>query len=457
MTREIANLLKLALPLILAQLAQNTLGFVDTLMVGRLGSGALAGIALGSTVFHFFLIIMTGVLLAVSPLVSQAHGASDQEAAARAVRQGLWLGLVLFVPTFVLLWNIEPLLLRLGQDAETSALSSRYLRAIAWGLLPALGTTALRGFLEGLAVTRPIMVFSFIGLGLNVVANNILMFGRFGAPALGLVGTGYASSLVYFSVFAMTAAYIAFHYGGYRIFSRLRVPDFGMFRELLKVGVPIGLTLGFEVSMFSAMTFFMGLLGAAQLAAHQIALQSASITFMVPLGLSIATSVRVGQAAGRGDLRVARRAGYAGMVSSLFFMVLSALMFWFLPRFVTGLYLDVSDPANAEVISLAAAFLAIAAMFQLFDGLQVSASGALRGLKDTRVPMLITLFAYWFVGIGSGAFLGFAARLGGRGLWLGLVIGLAVAAVLLAWRFFSHMRALEQPRPGLRVPTDKCP
>ena len=445
--REIKNLSVLALPLILAQLAQNTLSFIDTIMVGRLGNGALAGIALGSTVFGFVLLVFSGVILAVSPLVAQAHGAGRPGEAGRAVRQGLWLGLLLFVPAFVLFWNAEPLLLRLGQAPATAALSSAYLRAISWGLLPAFGTTALRGLLEGLSVTRPIMLFSLAGVGLNIFANNALMFGRFGFPALGLVGTGYASSFVFTMVFLMLAIYVTFRFGRYRIFADLRRPDFTMLAELVRVGLPIAFTLGFEVSMFATTAFLMGLLGAAQLAAHQIALQSASVTFMVPLGLAIATSIRVGQAVGRGDGHGARRAGYVGIAGSVLFMCVSALTFWLAPRFVIGLYLGLGDPANAEVVALATGFLALAAAFQIFDGLQVSASGALRGLKDTRVPMLITLFSYWFVGIGSGTLMCFVLGMGGRGLWLGLVFGLATAAVLLVWRFYYRVQGRARPIP----------
>ncbi len=443
--RELEHLFKLALPLILAQIAQNAMGFIDTLMVGRLGNSALAGIALGGTVFGFVMLVFSGVILAVGPTVSQAHGGGRPEEAARAVRQGLWLGTFLVVPATALFWLSEPLLLALGQEAGTAALASRYLRAIGWGLLPAFWWVALRGLLEGQGVTRPIMLISFVGVGLNIVFNNALMFGLWGLPALGLVGTGYASSLVYALICGAGALYVARSFPQHRIFQGLWTPDWAMLRQLVRVGTPIALTLGFEVSMFATTAVLMGLLGAPQLAAHQIALQTASITFMVPLGLAIATSVRVGQALGRGEFAAARRSGYLGMGSSVLVMCLSALAFWLFPRSIIGLYLDVNDPANAAVVALATGFLAIAAMFQLFDGLQVSSAGALRGFKDTRVPMLMTLFAYWGVGISSGALLCFAFGLGGTGLWLGLVFGLATAALLLAWRFNRRTRSVDAP------------
>ena len=434
--RETKALFILALPLILAQVAQTSMGFVDTVMVGRLGNEALASIALGSTLFHLLQIVLSGVILAVSPLVSQAVGAGDVRSAGRATRQGLWLACVLFVLGFGVYWNAGSLLLAMGQEPQVVAGSSAYLRAIAWGLLPSLWVTALRGLLEGISKTRPIMLISFVGVGFNILANNALMFGRWGFPELGLVGTGYASALSLTLIFVLLASYVFVRQKEYGVFRGFRFLHLPTLRELLKVGAPIGLTLGFEAGMFAATSFLMGLLGSEALAAHQIALQTASITFMVPLGLAIATTARVGQAVGRDDLRGAARAGYIGIAMSIVFMCLTALLYWLAPRFIIGLYLgDLSEASNQNVIALATVFLGVAAMFQLFDGFQVSAAGALRGLKDTRVPMVITLFAYWFIGIGSGSLLCFGLGLGGRGLWLGLVFGLAVAGVLLGIRF----------------------
>ena len=445
---ELRLLLVLAGPLILAQLAGTSMGFVDTLMVGRLGDEALAGIALGNTLYFFVLLLLTGVVLAVGPTVSQAHGAGDEEGVARAARQGLWLalgGTLLALPLF---WNATTLLRLVGQEAGTAALAGAYIRAVSWGFLPALGLTALRGLLEGLSNPRPIMVIALVGVGLNVAANDVLMFGRFGFPALGLVGTGYATTIVSWLMFALAALYVQVTLKGYRIFSRLRTPDPRTLRDLFTVGWPIGLTLGFEVGLFTITALLMGLLGATQLAAHQIALQTASLTFMVPLGLSIALSVRVGQAAGRGDGAGVRRAGSVGIGLSGAFMVLTALAFWALPRSIVGLFVDTRDPANAPLIALAVTYLGVAAMFQVFDGLQVSASGALRGLKDTRMPMLISLFAYWGVGLGVGVWLAFGLGWGGRGLWLGLVAGLGTAAALLILRFVRTVRRPHARRFG---------
>ncbi|CAN5522437.1 MATE family efflux transporter [soil metagenome] len=437
---EARRLFGLALPLILAQLAQTSMGFVDTLMVGRLGREALAGIALGSTVYFFVFLIVSGAVLAVGPLVSQAHGGGQREAIGRTVRQGLWLATALGGLALLAYWNVAPALRLAGQDEGTVALASAYLRAISWGLLPGLWLVALRGLLEGVSQTRPILIIILFGVGLNVFANHTLMFGNFGFPALGLVGTGFASAFVYWVVFALAALYVQSRHGALGILSKWRLPDLGAMRELVTVGWPISLTLAFESGLFSISTLLMGLLGASALAAHQIALQNAALAFMVPLGLSIATAVRVGQARGRGDITAARLSGLVGIGLGVLFMSVTALLFALMPERIAALYIDPADPANTEVFAGAVSFLRLAALFQLFDGLQVSALGALRGLKDTRVPMLIAFFSYGIVGLGSGVGLAFGLGLGGRGLWLGLVVGLATASVLLAGRFLQRTR-----------------
>jgi MATE family multidrug resistance protein len=431
-----------AFPLVLAQLAQNSVSFVDTLMVGQLGNEAIAGIALGSNVFHFVSMVLLGVILAVSPIVSQATGANDEEKSGRALRQGLWLGLILFLPAFILFWNAYPLMIWMNQPVEVAKASAAYLRAISWGLLPCLWIMALRGYLEGQANMRPIMLICFVGVALNVFANDVLMFGRYGFPALGLVGTGYASTIVYIAVCGMFMFYVSRKYKHTRVFHRLTKPDVSMMKELIRVGVPISLTLAFEGGMFSAATFAMGTLGQAQLAAHQIAVQMASITFMIPLGFAIACSVLVGQAIGRKDAEGARMAGQAGMIVCVAVMAFTGIVLWVFPRTIVSLFLDVHDPVNGSVVNFAVTFLRIAALFQVVDGLQVAANGSLRGLKDTTASMILTLISYWLIGCSIGAYLCFWGGMGGRGLWVGMTIGLAAAAVLLTWRFFYQVKKM---------------
>ena len=431
---EVRRTLTLALPLILAQVAQMSASFVDTLMVGRLGNTQLAGIALGGSIFFLTLLVCSGVLFSIGPSVSQAFGAGETAAAGRAAQQGFFLALLLSVPALVLFSQIGHILPLLGQKPETVRLATGYVQAIAWGVVPALLTVGLRGLFEGISNPRPVMVIAFLAVGFNALMNYLLMFGHWGFPALGLVGTGYASALSFWLSFGLLALYSVRTLPQFRLF-RFRGVDLNLLADLLRIGWPIGLTLGFEAGLFSATAVLMGTLGTVPLAAHQIAIQSASFTFMVPLGLASATAVRVGQAVGRRDVAGIQSAGWVGIFLSACVMLVSALTFWLIPDRVVGLYLDAADPANAAVVRKAAQFLAFAAVFQVFDGLQVSAAGALRGLKDTRVPMLISLLSYWGVGLSSGVLLAFGLGFKGRGLWLGLVFGLVTAAFLLVRRF----------------------
>jgi len=444
-------LLTIALPLALAQMAQNGMGLVDTLMVGRLGPDALAGIALGSVSFFFVTVVLSSMLFAVGPLVAQATGARRPAEAVRALRQGMWWGLALTPPAMGLLW-LMPLLLRaMGQDPEVVAPATGYLRAVSFGVLPGMAFTALRAYLEGQGRTRPLMVVAFVGVALNVVANQAFMFGRWGFPALGLTGTGVATSLVYAAMALAGFAYVARHDRSRRVFAGPWRWDGRMARDVLRLGWPISLTVAFETGLFAASALLMGRFGAASLAGHQVAIQTASFTFMIPLALGVATTARVGHAVGRGDPLGARAAGAVGIAASLAVMTATAMLYWWAPRWIVALYLDVGDAANAAVVAHAVAFLGVAAAFQLFDGLQVSALGALRGLKDTRVPMLVTLVSYWVVGLGGGVALAFGLGLGGVGLWWGLVLGLAVASGALTARFVSLSRRL---RRGMRPAVD---
>ena len=437
------------------------MGFVDTVMVGRLGPASLAGVALGNTVFFTVLLVCLGVVIAVGPMVSQAYGAGEEEPIGRSVRQGFWVALALTVPAFLFLWNVGALLRLTGQEEATVALAQGYLRAIVWGLLPALWFAALRSFVEGLSKPWPVTLIAFAGVGLNVAANAALMFGHWGFPALGLVGTGWASTIVFWAMFGALALLVQARqtFRRYGVFNRLGRPDARYFREIFRIGWPIGVTYGVEVGLFAATAILVGLLGTTTLAAHHVALQCASFTFMVPLGIGVAGSVRVGQAAGRGDADGARQAGYVAIGLAATAMLGAATLFWTAPRALVALYLDTGDPANADVVPLAVTLLGVAAVFQVFDGVQVSAAGALRGLKDTRVPMIIGFFSYWVVGLSTGCVLGFALGWGAEGLWWGLVLGLATAAVLLSWRFRRRVRrtsGLRRPAPPpiALAPTD---
>ena len=450
--KEFLALIQLAFPLVLAHVAQHTISFVDTLMVGRLGNDAIAGIALGSTTFYFVIFAISGVLLGVSPIVSQAKGADDESKISSVLRQAFLLSAMLVVPCWLLLQNGESLFHWMQQPADVAKQSGDYLKAISWGLLPTFVFISLRSALESLADTRPVLIISCFNVMLNIAANEVLMFGHFGLPALGLVGTGYASAIVMWCACLLLMFYFRWKYGHLKIFrfehlfnrqSRTQM------WELIRIGVPIGLTIGFEISMFSASTFAMGWFGKESLAAHQIALQTASIAFMIPLGISIAASTRVGQLMGANNRQGAQVAGYTGIVVSGMIMLATGLCFIFLPRNLISIYLDLSDPENSIVVAKAASFLFIAAAFGVFDGLQVGGSMALRGMKDTRAAMVLTMIAYWGCGITSGAIFAFALSGGGEGLWYGLTVGLGVAAVILFLRFRSHFGDAKEPHEPL--------
>ena len=443
---EVRATLALAAPLVLAQLAQMSMSFVDVAMVGRLGTEALAAIVLGSTTFFTLSLVGVGVLVAVQPTVAQAVGAGDDGAVGRAARQGLWLAVLLGVPATVALGFAEPALLALGQAPETAALAADYLGAIRWGFVPNLAFTALRGLCEGTSRTRPVLAVTLVGVGANAAFNYVLMFGTLGFPALGVVGTGWSSALTMTTMCAAMALYVRLGpLRPVRVFAGLRRPDPAALGALFRLGWPIGVGFGLEAGLFSAATFVVGTLDGHEvaLAAHQIALNAASVTFMVPLGIGMAGSVRVGQAAGAGDVKGAARAGWTATALGAAFMTVSALVFWLAPGAVVWIYAG-SSPEPA-VAALAAALLGVAAVFQLFDGAQAAVAGALRGLKDTRTPMLIAAVSYWGIGMTTAYALGVAGGLGARGLWWGLTVGLAAAAVLLSARF-RQMTA--RPAPG---------
>ena len=430
-------MLFLAIPLASAQLAQSATGFVDTVMMGILGQQVLAAGALGAAWFNMPLYVGTSIIAAVSPLVAGAFGAGDSKEVSRVVRQGLWLALLIAVPLTLLIWNGAAILPWLGQKPENVRLAGLFLRAIAPGVLPSLGFAVLRNFVAAVSQPRPVMVILIVGTLFNIGANYVLMLGKLGLPALGIVGIGMASALSLWGMFLAIVFYILWQPSlrHYRVFDHLQHFDARVFRELLTTGLPIGGLITVEAGLFTTTTFLMGGLGTVPLAAHQIALQTSAITFMIPLGIAFATTIRVGQLIGQNEPKAAQRAGYIGICLGTVFMSLMGLLFWLMPEAIISLYLDVNNPENRAVVDLGRALLGIAALFQIVDGIQVTAAGALRGLKDTRFPMLIGFLAYWGIGLSVGYGLGFSLGFGGVGLWCGLAIGLLTAAIVLVWRF----------------------
>ncbi len=436
--QEARALLRLALPLIATQVAQMAIMTTDIIMLGRLSKTALAAAALGNTVFFFTWLIGCGPVSAVAPMVAHVLGRnpSDRAGVRHIARMGLWSVLIVSVPLIGLLLFTQPILLLLGQKPELAAGAGRFVGVLCIGLPASLGYQALRNFATALGKPTAPLVVMAAAIGFNALGDYTLIFGHFGFPKLGLVGSGTASALSYtFTFVAMMAViYATPALRKYRIFRRFWRPAWYELAEIFRLGMPIGLTMIFEAMMFNAATLIMGTFGTASVAAHQIAMNVPSITFMVPLGIGMAATVRVGLAAGAGDRFGVRRAGFSAMIMGGLFMSCTALTLWHFPHQIAGLYLA-DTPTNADVVALAALFLHVAAIFQLFDGQQVVTALSLRGLKDAHAPMWIAGASYWLVGFPTCLWLGFAEHMQGLGIWLGLAAGLAVAAFAMTARF----------------------
>jgi len=431
--------LSLAWPMIIAQLAQVALQTTDVLMTGRLGPEALAAGALGAQLAIVFTIFGIGVLLAVSPLVAQAKGARDPRGVRRSIRQGLWAAIVLAVVLMAGLAFTEGMLLAVGQDPALSAAAGEYVGWAMLGMPGALAFIALRGFLGALSKPLPATVITFFAIPLNAFLNWVLMFGNLGAPALGLNGAGIATAVVQSAMCLTLIAFVASHrrLRRYHVFGRFWRPDWVRFREIFALGLPIGLALIAEVGAFTASTWIMGWISEIHVAAHAIALQIATVAFMVPLGLGMATTVRVGLAHGARDPVRVRRAGLVGLLAGAAVMSLSAIVLLGLPEQIVGLFLNPQTPRDHRVFDLAVGFLFVAAVFQLADGVQVIAAHCLRGLSDTRYAFVAAAIGYWPVAFGLALLLAFPLGLQGLGVWWGLALGLTVVAVALTRRFLK--------------------
>ncbi len=440
--REGQATLRLATPLVFAQLAHIAIGTTDVLMMGWLGPEPLAAGALGVNFLFPLYLFGLGVATAVAPMAAQALGARQYRGVRRTVRQGFWVTFVVGVLLTLLVWHAEPILLLLGQAENSVTLAMGYLRAAVWSLVPGLWIVVLRCFVSAHSRPRSILVVMLLGVGVNAFGNYTLMFGHFGFPALGLVGAGISSSLVTAFMFLALMGFVLRDrkFRRYALLVRFWRSDWPRFFEILRIGIPIGLSILAESGMFAAAAFLMGLLGTTELAAHAIALQCAAVAFMVPLGICHATTVRVGLAAGAGDRAGVGRAGWTSLALGSAFMVASALVLWLLPWQLVDLFLELDSADHIAVASLAVSFLGVAALFQLFDGAQIIATGALRGLKDTRVPLLYAVVAYWPIGFGASVLFGFQLGLGGLGIWIGLAFGLATLSALGIWRFHRRER-----------------
>ena len=447
---ELRALLALAGPLVVGNLAWAAIAGTDLVMLGWLGSDAVAAGALALNLYNGLLVFGMGLMTASSAMIAgergrRLHAVRDIR---RTVRQSLWSAVLLCPPVWLLLWQAEPILLALGQDADLAAGAARLMRGLMWALLPYLVFMVLRNFIS--ALERPFwgMVVVAVAIPVNVAAGWVLILGHLGAPAMGLYGAGLASLC---SALFMAVAMVAVVAGDrgfrrYHLFGRLWVPDRTRLRAIWALGLPIAITQGLEVGVFNAAAFLMGMIGRAPLAAHAVAIQIAALSFMVPMGIAQAATVRVGLAYGRRDHAAVGRAGWSAYALGTGYAAAAAVLLLLWPRPLIATFLDLADPRNAEVARLAVTFLGIAALFQLVDSAQAIGAGALRGLQDTRVPMIFAAVGYWIIGLGAGVLLAFPLRLRGLGIWLGLATGLGVVAAMLLARWLRRAR-LEQRRP----------
>jgi multidrug resistance protein, MATE family len=431
--QEVSTLLKIGSPVILAQLLQMSMSFVDTVMAGRLSPEDLAAVAVGSSILMPFVVLCLGCMMAITPIVAQNVGGRELQQIGKNARQVLWLSQMLALPSFFVLRNLDGAFAMIGVTEEVIPIASGYLKAISWGIFPAYAYGALRYFNEGLSVTRPAMFVALVGTILNIPANYVLMFGKLGFPQLGAVGTGYASAIVFTVMFIGMFWFTYSHkpYHRFDIFSRFRLPEKKYLKELLQIGVPIGISSTMEVTMFAAVSLLVSTISTVAIAGHQVAINFAAMMFMIPFGLSVAISARVGNSVGRKRPAEARFRGYVGVGVSCCIMTVTALIIFLFPEQIAGIYTD-----DIPVTEVAVQLLFMAAVFQISDGLQVSGFGALRGLKDTKVPMYVNLVAYWVLGIPIAYYMGFIADYGAPGLWMGLITGLTVAGILHNIRFY---------------------
>ncbi|SEQ00394.1 multidrug resistance protein, MATE family [Devosia sp. YR412] len=446
---ELRATFALAWPLVIAQLAQNALHTTDVILLGWLGSNYLAAGTLATTFMMPFLVGGVGVVGAVAPLVAQARGSRDIKAVRRIVRQGCWAAIALAIVLVPIVLQIRPIFGLLGQDPVATGMAEQFIQIAAWSLFPAIGLIAFRSLLSAFDATRAILLITVFGVLLNAAIAYVLIFGHFGFPRLELRGAAIATLVTNIAMFLLMVGYVLRHrrLKRFHVLARFWKPDWFRFREIFRIGTPIGLTVLAEVGLFTAAALLMGRLGTDEVAAHAIALQCASMAFMVPLGVGVAATVRVGMAYGRSDPEGIRKAGWTAFVLGTGFMALTCTLFLTMGPTIVTWFLDPRVPGNANALALAATFLVVAGVFQLVDGAQVTAAHALRGLSDTKTPMLLAILGYWAVGLPIAYVLGFVVGWRGVGIWIGLAAGLAFVAVLLVTRFALRERlGLLRPR-----------
>jgi len=428
---EYKQLVKLSVPITIGQVALIATGFVDTIMAGHISPLALGAIAVGANLWIPVYLFSVGLMMAVSSMVSHYFGAAQYASIRDLIKQSLLVSGVLGVLGFFTVRQLSILLDWIGIDAGIVPVATDYLLAVSWGIPAVCAYLALRFASEGIGYTRPMMLIQVTGLVFNIFLNYVFMFGKLGVPAMGAVGAGWATAAVMWINLLMLVLYIISHHRYADIWQAEKLKaDWKRSREMLRLGLPIALTLVNEVGMFSAVGLLMGSLGVVEVAAHQIAINFAGMMFMIPLGISAATTIRVGHALGEQRPLDARFRGLAGISLAGMCMFATASIMLLFPDYIVSIYSD-----DADVGRMAVGLLFMAAIFQLSDGIQVSAAGALRGVKDTLYPLLVSVVAYWLIGLPFSYYLGINQQFGPQGLWMGLVASLTLAAVWLVWRF----------------------
>ncbi len=441
---ELGATIRLAVPLAAANLLQMAVHAVDVIFIARLGQEALAASSLSIALFSLMVWCFSGLTGAVAPLIAAELGSGRHAVREirRSVRMALWLALLCGLVGMAVCWFGGPILLATGQDPAIAERAGGFMRILMWSMIPMILASVLRTFVA--AMGRPVFatLITAGAIGVNIAANWIFVFGALGMPAMGFNGSALASVIT--SV-VMLLAYVAAigadrHLRRYYLFGRLWRPEMERFKDIARIGLPIAGTILAEAGLFSSAAILMGWIGQAELAGHTIALQIGAFAFQVPFGIGQAATIRVGYHYGAGNHAAVAHAGRAALGVCVCFMLLAATVLWTVPHLIVSAYVDIHAPANAALVGFAVQYMAIAALFQLFDGIQAVAAGALRGLQDTKVPMAIAIFGYWFPGLGSALWLAFATPLRGLGVWIGFAIGLAVVATLLLRRWSRRER-----------------
>jgi len=440
-------ILALGVPLVGSHLAQMALHVTDTVLMGWYGVDELAALVLGASSFFVIFIAGSGFAQAVMPMVASALGRGDEAQVRRDARMGLWLSILFGLMIYPLFWWSERVFLWLGQAPEVAALAQDFLRIAGWGMVPALLVMVLKSYLAALERTQVVLWVTLAAVGVNLGLAWVLIFGLGPFPELGVRGAAIASLAVQVVTFVALAVYAALlpELRRFHLFQRFWRPDWPALVQVFRLGWPIGITSVSEAGLFQASALMMGWIGTVELAAHGIAMEVASLAFMVHLGLSNAATVRAGRADGAGDAQGLRDGARTAIAMSAIFGLSMVALFLTLPEPIIALFLDASKPEAAGIIAFGTALLAVAALFQMADAMQVMALGLLRGIRDTRVPMIAAAVSYWMIGVPASYVLAFRLGWGGQGLWLGLTLGLLCAAISMMWRFWARAPRVAVP------------